>query len=250
MPTACLFLAHVVGPMLERPRKERTRLWCGTKLASQPRKERFALSCIMLVRFPLYGYSLAIRARTRLSHRIGSLPSRRNRNVRFERRSVGRFASIEQYVELFADPTDFESGAARRSHVRASSAPQQQRTRSSDPPGEQQKILRCSTSSLRRLNSERPYGPRASDLQSAAEALQKGGFKTTITSQGVIADAPQQTVERFFRLHLQTHPRSQAVRALTDRLQPIARRRFRQCYRSFTRRSRPSRPFRWRSRCT
>ncbi len=58
------------------------------------------------------------------------------------------------------------------------------------------------------------YGPRASDLQSAAEALQKGGFKTTITSQGVIADAPQPTVERFFRLHLRTHPRSQAVRAL------------------------------------
>src|SRR5580698_6668448 len=38
------------------------------------------------------------------------------------------------------------------------------------------------------------YGPRASDLQSAAEALQKGGFKTTITSQGIVADAPQQTV--------------------------------------------------------
>jgi len=46
------------------------------------------------------------------------------------------------------------------------------------------------------------YGPKASDLQSVARALQREGFKTTIASQGVVADAPRQTVERVFHMHL------------------------------------------------
>lgn len=46
------------------------------------------------------------------------------------------------------------------------------------------------------------YGPRAADLTSAAATMQSLGFKTTITSQGIIADAPRATVERTFGVHL------------------------------------------------
>jgi kumamolisin len=46
------------------------------------------------------------------------------------------------------------------------------------------------------------YGPRTTDLQRTAQALTADGFKTTVTSQGVVADAPQATVERVFRVHL------------------------------------------------
>ncbi|MBV8374927.1 MAG: S8/S53 family peptidase [Candidatus Eremiobacteraeota bacterium] len=46
------------------------------------------------------------------------------------------------------------------------------------------------------------YGPRLTDLQRTAQLLEAEGFKTTITSQGVIADAPAATVERVFRIHL------------------------------------------------
>jgi subtilase family serine protease len=46
------------------------------------------------------------------------------------------------------------------------------------------------------------YGPRPTDLQHVAHVLASDGFKTTTTSQGVIADAPAATVERVFRLHL------------------------------------------------
>ncbi len=47
------------------------------------------------------------------------------------------------------------------------------------------------------------YGPRFEDLKTVAAALQGAGFNTTFTSQGVIADAPQATVERTFNVHLQ-----------------------------------------------
>lgn len=46
------------------------------------------------------------------------------------------------------------------------------------------------------------YGPRLQDLQATASALQSQGFRTTLTSQGVIADAPQATVERTFGIKL------------------------------------------------
>jgi subtilase family serine protease len=46
------------------------------------------------------------------------------------------------------------------------------------------------------------YGPTSADLQTAARALQRNGFKTTVTSQGVLADASRDTVERIFHLHL------------------------------------------------
>jgi subtilase family serine protease len=46
------------------------------------------------------------------------------------------------------------------------------------------------------------YGPSVADLQRTAAVLRENGFKTTITSQGVVADAPQTTVERVFRLRL------------------------------------------------
>ncbi len=49
------------------------------------------------------------------------------------------------------------------------------------------------------------YGPALSDLQTVATALQGYGFHTTITSQGVFADAPQAVVERAFGTHLQMH---------------------------------------------
>lgn len=46
------------------------------------------------------------------------------------------------------------------------------------------------------------YGPTAGSLASVASALSAQGFKTAITSQGVVADAPQATVERVFNVHL------------------------------------------------
>jgi subtilase family serine protease len=46
------------------------------------------------------------------------------------------------------------------------------------------------------------YGPTASSLATVAATLSAQGFKTAITSQGVVADAPQATVERVFNVHL------------------------------------------------
>jgi kumamolisin len=49
------------------------------------------------------------------------------------------------------------------------------------------------------------YGPTVKDLQSVASALSAQGFKTAITSQGVVADAPQALVERVFGITLRSH---------------------------------------------
>ncbi len=46
------------------------------------------------------------------------------------------------------------------------------------------------------------YGPTSSELQSVASTLSAQGFKTYITSQGVVADGPQTTVERVFKIQL------------------------------------------------
>ena len=46
------------------------------------------------------------------------------------------------------------------------------------------------------------YAPTANDLKSVASALSAQGFKTAITTQGVVADAPQSTVEKTFAVHL------------------------------------------------
>jgi subtilase family serine protease len=46
------------------------------------------------------------------------------------------------------------------------------------------------------------FGPTGSDLQSAAAAMKAQGFTVAITSQGLVADAPQATVERTFGIHL------------------------------------------------
>ncbi len=46
------------------------------------------------------------------------------------------------------------------------------------------------------------FGPTQASLDSAATALRAQGFKTTITSQAVIADAPQGVVERTFGVSL------------------------------------------------
>jgi len=54
------------------------------------------------------------------------------------------------------------------------------------------------------------YGPAIQDLKTAAASLQGYGFTTTITSQGIFADAPQATVERTFGIHLR---RAQSVSA-------------------------------------
>jgi subtilase family serine protease len=56
------------------------------------------------------------------------------------------------------------------------------------------------------------YGPTAQSLDSVATYLSGQGFKTTITSQGVVADAPEATVERAFSIHL------------ANRLSPLATR--------------------------
>lgn len=47
------------------------------------------------------------------------------------------------------------------------------------------------------------FAPAQSDLNTAAATLQSYGFKTTITSQAVVADAPQATVQRTFGVTLQ-----------------------------------------------
>jgi subtilase family serine protease len=46
------------------------------------------------------------------------------------------------------------------------------------------------------------FGPAANDLQTVASTLQTQGFTTAITSQGVVADAPQSVVERVFNIQL------------------------------------------------
>ncbi|HTX57467.1 MAG TPA: S53 family serine peptidase [Candidatus Acidoferrales bacterium] len=46
------------------------------------------------------------------------------------------------------------------------------------------------------------YGPTLSSLQSVASTLTTMGFTTAITSQGVVADAPQATVQRVFGIQL------------------------------------------------
>ncbi|HTU69957.1 MAG TPA: S53 family serine peptidase [Candidatus Baltobacteraceae bacterium] len=60
------------------------------------------------------------------------------------------------------------------------------------------------------------YGPALSDLQTVATALNAQGFKTTITSQGVVADAPQAIVERTFGVTL-----AQRSAALTRGAAPV-----------------------------
>jgi subtilase family serine protease len=46
------------------------------------------------------------------------------------------------------------------------------------------------------------FGPTPSDLQTVASTLNGEGFTTHITSQGVVADAPQSVVERTFGIQL------------------------------------------------
>ncbi len=60
------------------------------------------------------------------------------------------------------------------------------------------------------------YGPTLSDLHSAATVLQGYGFHTTVTSQGVFADAPQAVVERAFGTHLQTRAQTVMGKAVTE----------------------------------
>ncbi len=56
------------------------------------------------------------------------------------------------------------------------------------------------------------FGPTQASLNAAAAALRASGFKTTITSQAVVADAPQATVERTFGVSLQRRTFVDAVR--------------------------------------
>jgi subtilase family serine protease len=56
------------------------------------------------------------------------------------------------------------------------------------------------------------YGPTFGDLQKASAALQAAGFHTTMMSQGILADAPQATVERAFGIRL-LHRTQMASRA-------------------------------------
>jgi subtilase family serine protease len=63
------------------------------------------------------------------------------------------------------------------------------------------------------------YGPTPQSLQTAASTLQALGFKTTLTSQGVVADAPQATVERAFAVRLS--PRAQMLGRTSDTAMPV-----------------------------
>jgi subtilase family serine protease len=49
------------------------------------------------------------------------------------------------------------------------------------------------------------YGPSSADLRSAASALERYGFRTSLTSQGVVADAAQAVFERTFGVRLLQH---------------------------------------------
>jgi len=49
------------------------------------------------------------------------------------------------------------------------------------------------------------FGPSAANLQTVAATLQGQGFTTTITSQGVVADASQAIVEKTFAITLNRH---------------------------------------------
>jgi subtilase family serine protease len=55
------------------------------------------------------------------------------------------------------------------------------------------------------------YGPTAQSLTAAATYLQSQGFKTSLTSQGVFADAPQSTVEHTFNIQLSTKATTMSV---------------------------------------
>ncbi|MBV8117094.1 MAG: hypothetical protein JOZ01_03910, partial [Candidatus Eremiobacteraeota bacterium] len=46
------------------------------------------------------------------------------------------------------------------------------------------------------------FGPRIEDLRSAALAVRSAGFTAQITSQGIIADAPQPVIEKTFNVHV------------------------------------------------
>jgi len=54
------------------------------------------------------------------------------------------------------------------------------------------------------LQFAQQYAPTAANLKAAAAALQGMGFQTHLTTQSVIADAPQSTVERAFNVKLRT----------------------------------------------
>ncbi|MBV8637305.1 MAG: S8/S53 family peptidase [Candidatus Eremiobacteraeota bacterium] len=62
------------------------------------------------------------------------------------------------------------------------------------------------------------YGPAGADLRSVATALNAQGFHTTVTSQGVVADAPQATVEKAFGVHLAQRTASLSRGTATVRL--------------------------------
>ena len=48
------------------------------------------------------------------------------------------------------------------------------------------------------------YAPASSDLAAAASALKSLGFTTQVTTQSVVADADQSTVERAFKVDLRS----------------------------------------------
>lgn len=48
------------------------------------------------------------------------------------------------------------------------------------------------------------YGPAAEDVKTVSETLRARGFTTYVTTQGVVADAPQAIVERTFKTHVLT----------------------------------------------
>ena len=54
------------------------------------------------------------------------------------------------------------------------------------------------------------FGPAPSDLQTVASTLQAQGFTTAITSQGVVADAPQSVVQRVFNIQLSSRVSTQS----------------------------------------
>jgi subtilase family serine protease len=66
------------------------------------------------------------------------------------------------------------------------------------------------------------YGPAPSDLRKAATTLAALGFRTTVTSQGVIADGPQSAVEKTFNIHLSPHVAMSSKRGVPATPQLVA----------------------------
>lgn len=60
------------------------------------------------------------------------------------------------------------------------------------------------------------FGPTQANLKTASAALRSEGFSTAVVSQGVVADAPIDTVQRVFKIHLSPSAAVGGMRTLSS----------------------------------